>query len=230
MDIPSTSDAYWDAKFREAKAFWKHDGNPKRPYALLSTRSSTGTRRISNAFFKGSKISQRPALLEEATRELVRRANVYLRSACNLQLHADVVVAPAKGAVMLGYEMTRRFPKALAWFTEPEGEGAARHMALQRFDEDLSEKSWVLGVEDVVTTGASGDSAIDAVLARHRVNVYDCLLCLANRSGFDTTPGGKHIISLVTMTDVRVWNEGSNPYTPGAGAGNELVEPVDPDH
>ena len=220
MDISRPDDAYWLDKFKGANAFWKHDGHEERPYA-----TTTGGR-ITNQFFKGSKVAQHPGLLEQATRELVKRANVYLYSCKLHSLHADVVVAPAKGGITLGYEMARRFPLALAWFTEPMGEGKNRHMTLSRFDEPISGK-YVLAVEDVTTTGTSVDSAIEAMFRFNpHIIVYDFVLCLANRSGKDTTMAGKKIISLVTITDARTWHRGSNSFIPGGG---ELVEPVDPD-
>ncbi|MEI6157468.1 MAG: orotate phosphoribosyltransferase, partial [Atribacterota bacterium] len=69
----------------------------------------------------------------------------------------DVVVGPAVGGIILAYEIARQLGVRMA-FTERE-EGKMKF----RRDFVLSEKDWVLVVEDVVTTGSSAQEVIEAV-------------------------------------------------------------------
>jgi orotate phosphoribosyltransferase len=71
----------------------------------------------------------------------------------------DIVISPAVGAIVLGYELARKL-KAVAIFAERQ-EG---RMVLRRGFE-IPEKSKVLVVEDVVTTGGSVLEVIELVKA-----------------------------------------------------------------
>jgi len=203
----------WQKRFEALGAVWEHDGNPERPYALLTYGM------ISNFFFNGSKIIEQPRELGSAAAELVR-----LAQKMEPDLAPDFVIGPATGAIAMAYEIASQLPPARAFYTEPEGEGKNKTMQLKRFM-PLGESPIGLRVEDVITTGGSIQATTAAAKAANpNVEFLPYVLCLVNRSGHDTLADGSNIISLVNISP-KTWERGFNPFIPG---GAELVEPVRP--
>ncbi|MBX4210805.1 hypothetical protein KW783_02415 [Candidatus Parcubacteria bacterium] len=81
--------------YQEKDALWIHDGNPKRPHALLTSGKHSG------GFFNSKLVTEDPELLQEAAANLgVRLLSAHLES--NL---VDRVVGPATGATKLAQAM-----------------------------------------------------------------------------------------------------------------------------
>lgn len=199
----------WMRTFAKLGALWQHDGNAKRPYALLTSG------KISDFFFNCSKVIEQPHILERAAIDLISLGREETES-----LLPGAVVGPSHGAVTLAYAIARRLPPARSWFTEMH-EGKT---ALKRFDAATMTEQ-VLVVEDVITTGRSTLHTIDACMRQNtKMRIYSFVLCLVNRSGRHTLPDGRRIRALVTV-DAKNWDRGKNPFSP---EGEELVEPVRP--
>lgn len=191
-------------------ALWHHDGNPKRPYALLTSG------RISNFFFNGSKIIERPELVGKVAELMANMARYRLKGE-----RPYAVVGPPMGAIILAHEVAWNLPPARFWFTEQDKKTGTQ--VLGRFAPE-SRDAMVLVVEDVITTGESARDTVKAVLDSGRVHgVYTFVLCIVNRSGKTTLPDGREIIPLMDF-DAQSWERGHNPFT----GGPELVEPVRP--
>lgn len=198
----------WRKIFEGASAYWRHDGHPERPYALLTSDN------ISNFFFNGSKVIERPNLVEQISDQWTLEFRRRITAEAD---YPDVVVGPATGAITLAYELARAFPGARAWFTEEDG-GMKK---LKRFAPDLDIKR-ALVVEDVITTGESAQETVNAVEATG-LEVYPFVFCIINRSGKTSLPDGKEIVALIEEPDATSWERGKNPFNPG---GEEFVEPV----
>ncbi|MGE0597624.1 MAG: orotate phosphoribosyltransferase [Hyphomonadaceae bacterium] len=122
----------------------------------------------SPVFFQKNAVFMDPARTERLCRGLAEKA----RAAFG---HIDVVVSPAVGAIIPGYE-TARHLGAKAMFVEREG---GRFQLRRGFALRAGER--VLMVEDVVTTGLSSRECIDA-LREHPGDLVGAA-CLIDRSG-----------------------------------------------
>jgi orotate phosphoribosyltransferase len=87
----------------------------------------------------------------------------------------DLVVSPAMGGVVVGYEMARQLAVPSIFFERVDGK-----LELRR-GFDIAEGARVLMVEDIVTTGLSSRECIDGITALGGVTV--AAACLINRSG-----------------------------------------------
>jgi orotate phosphoribosyltransferase len=103
----------------------------------------------------------------------------------------DVVVAPAVGAIIPGYEVARAL-SARSMFVERE---AGQFQLRRGFSIKPGER--VLLVEDIVTTGLSSREALDAISAEPGEVVGAA--CLIDRSGGKADPG-KPLISLAQVS------------------------------
>lgn len=191
--------------------FWRHDGNPNRPYARL--RSG----KISDGYFNGGKLSENPYELEQAISELV----------AELQGRPEIpeisrVIGPAMGAITLAHAAASETwsyqpSDVLCSYAEKEGDDFVfRRNPPQPGD-------CILLVEDTITTGGSIRKVRDAIkkIAPDAV-ILPFVLCLCNRSGKDSLED-MEIISYVTSV-FATWNEGESPSTLD---GKELVPPVE---
>ena len=109
---------------------------------------SSGLR--SPVFIQKARVFMYPDLTEKVCRALAAR----VREAGLGQI--DVIVSPAVGGIVPGYETARHLGVPAVWVEREEGE-----MRLRRFD--LEPGARVLVVEDIVTTGLSIRETIDAV-------------------------------------------------------------------
>jgi orotate phosphoribosyltransferase len=137
----------------------------------------------SPVFFQKNAVFMDPARTERLCRALAEKA----RAAFG---RIDVVVSPAVGAIIPGYE-TARHLGAKAMFVERE-KGAFQ----LRRDFAIAPGERVLMVEDVVTTGLSSRECIDALRA-HPGELVGAA-CLIDRSGGRADIGAK-LISLAQV-------------------------------
>lgn len=87
----------------------------------------------------------------------------------------DLVVSPAMGGVVVGYEMGRQMGVPAIFFERVDG-----NFTLRRGFE-IADGAKCLMVEDIVTTGLSSRECIAAIHAHGGVTVAAC--CLIDRSG-----------------------------------------------
>lgn len=200
-----TSSKYWIEKLITIGALWQHDGNKKRPYALLTSGF------ISDGFVNCSKLIERPRLLENVVGNLLRRM-----PALTIDNNV-VVVGSAMGGITLAHEVARQLEVRM-WWTEK-----------QKYSMSLADRFKVTGdeialvVEDVMTTGGTTTKTRRALTQLGVKKFVECTLVIANRTGhnsFENSP----LVSLVDL-NFNVWKKGENPYSKN---GSELVKPVKP--
>lgn len=137
---------------------------------------SSGLR--SPVFIQKTRVFMHPELTEAVCRALAER----VRQADLGPI--DVVVSPAVGAIVPGYETARQLGVPAIWVEREDGE-----MRLRRFE--IASGARVLVVEDIVTTGLSVRETIDAVTARG-AKVVACA-CLIDRSDGEADVGAPMI-------------------------------------
>ncbi len=182
----------WIEIYRDRNALWIHDGNPKRPHALLTSGKH------SDGFFNSGLVTEDPFLLHAACQDL----RVLLQDQFNTRM-IKRVVGPAMGAITMAhciaYSINQSFGASddhhncLSAFTEKESDSASKRMILKRFA--LRPGELVLPVEDVLTTGGSVELTATAVAEAGGALVpFVCVL--VNRSGLAEV-GGKKIVALI---------------------------------
>lgn len=137
----------------------------------------------SSVFFQKNAVFMDPARTERLCRALAEKARAAFGS-------IDVVVSPAVGAIIPGYE-TARHLGARAMFVERE---RGQFQLRRGFEIGAGER--VLMVEDVVTTGLSSRECLDAI--RGHPGELVGAACLIDRSGGRAEIGAK-LISLAQV-------------------------------
>lgn len=177
---------------REMGALWLHDGNPKRPHALLTSSS-----KHSNGFFNSKPIIDNKRLLNQASCDLT---NLLLRERFDID-SIDLVVGPPTGAIRLAKRLScaineRRSSSRPCYWASPEKkfEGQNKRMVFQ--DTRMIPGERVLLCEDVITTGESLALTAQAIINEGGSVIPSYVLALVNRSGFAEIHGRK-IIALI---------------------------------
>ncbi len=230
----------WKKKFEDVGAFWRHDQNPLRPYARLTSG------RISDGFFDADRVTAHPSLVYQAIGHLMQaseleRALRLIRTPeeCALRKHAvastlndlrpsyveerrgpriTLVVGAAYGAITPAYAAAHHAEARMAFAVKRE-DGT---FTFDRFEASIGEQEVVLIIEDTVTTGGTVRKIRDALIRiRPKSRFIPCVLSFCNRSN-TIAIDDMEIASLISP-DIRSWKEGENPYTPD---GRELVPPV----
>lgn len=114
----------------------------------------------------------------------------------------DIVVSPAMGGVVVGYEMGRQLGIP-AIFCEREN---GRFILRRGFE--IENGSRILIVEDVVTTGKSSLETVECI-REHGGNII-AEACLINRSGEKQPLGDIPLISLLEL-DIKTYEENKLP-------------------
>lgn len=143
---------------------------------------SSGLR--SPLFIQKARVFQYPARTEALCRALAEKVR-----AAGL-VPVDVVVSPALGGIVPGYETARQLGVPAMWVEREDGQ-----MRLRRFA--MAPAARVLVVEDIVTTGLSSRETVAAVREAGG-EVIGCA-CLIDRSGGDADVGVP-LVSLARMT------------------------------
>lgn len=107
-----------------------------------------------------------------------------------LDVRFDMIVSPAMGGVIVGYEMGRQLGVPAIFFERVEGRFTLRR------DFEIPSGARCLMVEDVVTTGLSSRECITAAQTRGGQVAAAC--CLVDRSG-GRTDLGVPLISLLQL-------------------------------
>lgn len=103
----------------------------------------------------------------------------------------DLIVSPAVGGIVPGYETARQLGLPAVWVEREDGQ-----FRLRRFEMPVGAR--VLIVEDIVTTGLSSRETVDAVKALG-AEVVGCA-CLIDRSGGEADIG----VPLVALARYKV--------------------------
>lgn len=194
----------WLNIFADKGALWIHDGNPKRPHALLTKGGH------SDGFFNGTKIMQDPFLMGDISQAFYE---LLLAAGGGQLLNPTWVFGSAYGAMFLAYQMAAHCG-ALAGFTEPQPDGS---MVNKRFD--VTSGQTILPVEDVMTTGGTTQKTI-AVLEATGARILPVVLVIFNRSEKQDLDSRK-IISLVHHP-LNNWTPEECPWCP---KGSEAIRP-----
>lgn len=207
----------WKRKFAQCGAFWQHDGNPKRPYARLTSGL------ISNGFFNGGRVAEEdPSAFMYATKTLMYRFQEMLRHGLN---QGQPVISPRViGAEYGGIALSVLFAAEGGYKSAFAQKQPDDTLAFLRADIKRSET--FLMVEDTITTGGTVYKLADAVkrkLESSNIAYVPVVYAICNRSGKDYV-GNFQIVSLISP-NFTTWQEGENPFTPD---GAELVPPVRP--
>jgi orotate phosphoribosyltransferase len=182
--------AQWIDLFKGLNSFWRHDGNPKRPHALLTGGGH------SNGFFNWSSVAQYPIYAREATEDLARIL-VSRPEKEILWWQLNRVIGPGYGAIT----MADRLSEALSFITGCQyssgftEKGPDETMLLSRFK--LNAGDMILPCEDTITSGKSVGKTIDAI-AESGGQIAGLIAAICNRSGH-TAVYGRPIVALVNV-------------------------------
>jgi len=114
----------------------------------------------------------------------------------------DLIVSPAMGGVVVGYEMGRQLGLKSIFCEREEGKFTLRRGF------EIEKKANVLVVEDVVTTGKSSLEAIDCIKSYGGNVIAEA--CLINRNRNKNPLQGIPLISLVEM-DIQSYEKNNLP-------------------
>lgn len=205
---------HWERTFREIGALFEHDGNPKRPYALLATPSADGRRRMTNRYFNSARVQERPKLFGKACEDLAALGKPYVFGGPYSKLYA---VGAAEGGIALSQRIGEALHMRSAYAAKRDG-----GLVFERFQPECP--AGFLLVEDTVTTGRTLEELQDAACAScgGQCCFAPQILALCKRMGPYKLLTDRRIITLIDL-EVAEWGEGENPFTPG---GREFVEPV----
>ncbi|MGH7145190.1 MAG: phosphoribosyltransferase family protein [Planctomycetota bacterium] len=185
-------------------AIWRHDGNPHRAHALLTSGKH------SNAFINTTLATCRPELLAE----ILAPGSPYRARLPQAPRQAvDWVVGSAVGAIAWAYALAQALD-ALAGFTEKTDDGG---MELKRFP--IGPEHTVLVCEDVISTGGSTLKTI-AGLKATGCHILPVIATLVNRSGRAALDG--FAIEPVVTVEVEQWDAADCPL---CRLGSEALRP-----
>ncbi len=194
--IQGKSSDEWRRIFEDLKAFWVHDGNPKRPHALLTGGKHSG------GFFNGSLVIEKPRLLMEACADLLEKSAVLAlgrrpKGEENIPPYLKVF-GSANGATDISFAFGYLLD-CKRGFTEKATDLLGKeHMEVRRFG--ISPWDIVVLVEDVITSGETIRQSIRAIEMEGvwDLSIWDEIFALVNRSGMRTLDG-RRIVSLVDV-------------------------------
>lgn len=189
----------WIKEYENKDALWIHDGNPKRPHALLSSGLH------SNGFFNSRRIIPQPnendyskiILLNDAAWDLLG----LFKSVGGDLKEVDGVVGPQTGATKLAEFIRNQANEFLgggvSFYASPakHTEDGVKSMVFDAEELAPLRGKKVLLCEDVLTTGGSVKLTVDAILKAGGTPL-PFVLCLVNRSGLKEV-FDKQIIALI---------------------------------
>jgi orotate phosphoribosyltransferase len=207
----------WVQEYRTKNALWIHDGNPKRPHALLTSGKH------SNGFFNSRLVIPDEVLLRDAAADLLE---ILVQSGGNIW-EVGGVVGPQTGATKLAEfthdEIVAQTRGNCFWASPAKNETAGeKSMVFIAEELELFPGRHVLLCEDVLTTGGSVDMAASAIANAGGVTL-PFILVLVNRSGLIEV-SGKRIIALIDRS-MPMWTPEECPLCP---QGSEAIRPKDP--
>jgi orotate phosphoribosyltransferase len=205
---------YWISQYKKKSAFWIHDGNPKRPHALLTSGKH------SNGFFNSRLVIPDEALLRDAASDLLE---LFAWKDGNVSM-VEGVVGPQTGATKLAELVSGQLPSINCFWASPSKWNTNGVKAMVFSNEELAilPGKLILLCEDVLTTGGSVDLTATAVANAGGI-VLPFVLALVNRSGL-TEASGKKILALIDRA-MPMWTPDECPL---CKAGSEAIRPKGP--
>ncbi len=209
----------WIKTYEKAGALWIHDGNIKRPHALLTSGMH------SNGFFNSKLVTENDELREGAAEDLTTL--LILRQ---FDIHRiDRVVGPATGATKLAKSISEKITLARGrkceWASpDKEGDGPTKKMVYTNPERKVLPSEHILDVEDVLTTGGSVHLTDEATLGCKGVPM-DFILVLVNRSGFPNV-NNKRVVALINR-HMPIWLPEKCPQ---CEVGSEAIRPKQDDN
>lgn len=192
--IRGKSSEEWRKVFEDLHAFWIHDGNLKRPHALLTSDVH------SSGFFNGSLVIENPHLLMDACADLLEKSTV---SALGKRPKGEENIPPylkvfgsANGATDISFAFGYLLGCKRGFTEKANDLLGKKYMEIKRFA--VSSLDIIVLVEDVITTGNTTRQSIHALemAGLGNRNVWNEIFTLVNRSGIQTLDG-RRIVSLV---------------------------------
>lgn len=206
----------WVRAYKEKGALWIHDGNPKRPHALLTSGKH------SNGFFNSRLVCADDELLQDAARDLLA---LYSEEGEHLR-HIWVVVGPQTGATKLAQALAQEVASITGFecrFASPakHEEDGKRSMVFSDMDAEAVFGASLIVCEDVITTGGSVERTV-AALEDRDATILPYILTLVNRSGLSEVRGRK-IIALIDH-EMPIWDPKDCPL---CKLGSKAIRPKD---
>jgi len=174
--------------------------------ALLEGHFLLSSGRHSNRYLQCARVMMDPKRGAKLCRALAKKVKEAI------QKDIDLVVSPAMGGVVVGYEMARQLGVPGIFFERVDGEFALRRGF------EIPKRARCLMVEDIVTTGLSSKECIDAIRAHGGVVVGGA--CLIDRSGGKARIGTK----LVSLAGLNIQSLDGNDL-PAELQGTPAVKP-----
>jgi orotate phosphoribosyltransferase len=205
---------YWISQYKQKDALWMHDGNPKRPHALLTSGKH------SNGFFNSRLVIPDEALLCDAASDLLE---LFALRGGNVA-EVEAVVGPQTGATKLAELISKQLPNVDCFFASPakcEVEGR-KSMTFSGEELVLLPGKLVLLCEDVLTTGGSVGLTTAAVFYASGFTL-PFVLALVNRSGLKEVNDRK-IVALIDRP-MPMWMAEECPL---CQQGSEAIRPKGP--
>jgi orotate phosphoribosyltransferase len=147
----------------------------------------------SRMYLQSALIFSNTTIAESLCRSLAQK----LQSVININ-DIDLVVSPAMGGVIVGYELSRNIKKPNIFAERKEGKFSIR----RGFEINKGQK--ILVVEDIVTTGKSSLECFECI--RDLGGEVICEAALINRGGNSVDLG----VPLVTLANLNIPNYDSN--------------------
>jgi orotate phosphoribosyltransferase len=160
--------------------------------ALLEGHFLLSSGRHSDRYLQCARVMMDPARAARLCRGLAKKVLE------TIDKDVDLVVSPAMGGVIVGYEMARQLKVPAVFFERVEGQFTLRRGFT------IPKRAKCLMVEDIVTTGLSSKECIDAIRAEGGVVVGGA--CLIDRSNGKAKIGTK----LVALTQLDVASYDAN--------------------
>lgn len=208
---------HWIKQYQIKNALWIHDGNPRRPHALLTSGKH------SNGFFNSRLVIPDEVLLREAVIDLLMMFAVNGGDIGKI----EGVVGPQTGATKLSEfisDQITAFTRSECFWASPakDGNGEFKRMVFNQEELSILPSQSILLCEDVMTTGGSIDLTSTAVISSDGI-ILPYVLVLVNRSGlFEVS--GKKIIALINR-EMPIWEP---DFCPLCHEGSEAIPAKDP--
>lgn len=211
------TELHWVRQYEAKKALWIHDGNPKRPHALLTSGKH------SNGFFNSRLVIPDEVLLREAVSDLLK---LFVFHGGDIGV-VEGVVGPQTGATKMSEyasdQITAYTRRECFWASPAKSENhGIKSMVFTQEELTFLPGQQVLLYEDVLTTGGSVDLTTTAIINAGGI-VLPYVLVLVNRSG-RTEVSGKKIIALINR-EMPMWGA---EYCPLCSEGSEAIPAKDP--
>lgn len=200
------SHTFWKEFFQEQHVLFEHDGNPKRPYAHVSSGD------ISEGYFHGRRLQEDPSVFSRTAEGLAEHIQERLE---------DTPVDRVIGAATSGISLSSYVARAIGAKTAFADRGSTG-FTFSGFSFEPGER--MLIIDDTITSGSTLRTLVHACTQQiPHATLIPVIAVICNRS-HALVMDSFHILSLLYWP-VRRWKEGDNPFT---SDGRELVPAVYP--